>query len=233
MLLKKIKEIKSQEKRDDRNRMKQDGLDHPASSSSPRFQIQENKVEDLDDDLIEKYKYNPLRQDNIKEHKPVQSGLSSKELNPEKITLFDLSHKCRNFVAIKLFEPKEISAQKLYDLEVEYLFSKIDMFIDTSNPSNKIILENDVFKDTLYKYKNIILLPEELKSASGFLREYFNIEEIIILNRSGQLEKTITDYCDFWLDLDEIKNTRIQDLDIPTDKEKCKHCLMGNYGCAI
>jgi len=225
MLLKKVKE----------NKMNRDGLDHPDSSSSPRIQTPKEKPEDL----IEKYKYNPDTQEVqttevvSKKSERVQKHSSAKELKPEKITLFDLSHRCRNFVAIKLYEPKEVTAQKLYDLEVEYLFSKIDMFVDTSNPDNKIILENEIFRDEFYKYRGIILLPEELKPASGFLREYFNIEEIIILNRSGQLEKTTTGYCDFWLDLDKIKNTRIQDLDVPTDSERCKHCLMGNYGCAI
>jgi uncharacterized protein YutD len=98
--------------------------------------------------------------------------------------------------------------------------------------SEEITLKN--FKDNLWFYKGEILIPEDYYNLTGFLREYFQIEQVNVLYETGEILTKDSLFCSFWTQkrLNNFFNEDFRALSKPTllFEDTCLDC---NFDCAF
>jgi hypothetical protein len=153
--------------------------------------IQEAPVET--DKLIEAYAYRPDLEPKPTTEKP---PAVSQTLVP-KVTsfdLFDLSFFCEQRIYSILFDPIDIKTKKILGISKEAVYKKLEVY---SEYTQDAIIGS--FKETLYFYKNEVLIPEEFINITGFMRKFLNIEKVYVLYETGEILLTDCGFCNFWL----------------------------------
>lgn len=167
----------------------------------------ETQPSETKDELINRYSYGTTYKEKESELKAVAlTEESFKEIEAtveipeiEKIdinnyvTLLDLSSNCELKVIEKLTQPISLDKEKLYELEYQFLQSKMQAI---AKEEYDIIYES--IKDKVFIKDGIIVIPEELFSCSGFLREYFGIEEVLVIIKNGSVVLRQTEYNNYW-----------------------------------
>jgi hypothetical protein len=143
--------------------------------------------------------------------------------------LHELVLKCEEHLLTYLNGPHDPNFLKMYFLEKEYLKNKLEVMSEYKKE-----FEFELFKDELYYYKGEVILPEEYLDLTGFLREYFNIDKVIILYKTGEMLLIESNYCNFWFkdrlkkffdgSLRELSHTEI------IDDDNCLECIF-NWNC--
>lgn len=213
-----------------------------------------NKLKFKSSELIEQYKFkgedsiviNKLEikeietEDNITKDivLPEQKLMLEKNIENyfgNKIVFLDLIYFCGSYINRLMYEPMDLKIEKIRALELEYTRSKMNIF---SNSEKNIIY--GPIQDKIYYSDADVLLVEELYHLSGFFREHFNIDEILVITRGGILEKRESLYCKFWtkdrlkklMDFKKNGDRSPELFSVVGQKERCKKCtrnrLIGN-----
>jgi hypothetical protein len=158
-----------------------------------------------------------------------QEKVIKKESNRAgKVGLYELNFFCEEYLKLALLGPTDIKLKQIQLLEKEFIAKKLEVFSEYSKD-----IKMEKFEDKLYYYKGEVILPEEYINISGFLREYFDIKEVIILYNTGELIKRKSYYCKFW---DETKLDNLFNLRFGGDRPKVlfdDNCLDCNMTCAF
>lgn len=159
---------------------------------------QHHPAVDTKSELIDRYKYTVPSSDMPD---PVQDDQSP----GPRLTLLDISTMCEYRVLARLFLPASIEAKKIIELEKLFISAKLNAIaisITKSNskqPKPPNISIPGIFHDDIRYYKNEVpLLTEEIQNCSGFLREYFSINDIIVIMKSGTIISAESEYCWYW-----------------------------------
>jgi hypothetical protein len=179
------------------------------------------------DKLIEAYAYRPdLEPEPVQEITPVVVPV----LTPEATSfdLFDLSFFCEQRIFSVLFSPMDIKTRKVLGIARDSIYKKLEVY---SEYTQDAIIGS--FKETLYYYKNEVLIPEEFLNISGFMRKFLNIERVYVLYETGEIILTGCEFCNFWLHrVQQFFEPKNKPLERPAilDEEICLDCnLVCNF----
>jgi len=180
------------------------------------------------DELIEQYRYKPEEdQMIISEHNKVleNNPASSDNSDIAIFDLYDLSFLCEEHLRIKIQGPINTKTLQVYQAQKDLIQRKLEIYAD-----GKETIELKNFKDSLFRYKTQVLIPEELYRITGFLREFFKIKKVMVLYDTGEIIEKDTLFCGFWLDKIEKFFERKIYLKRPETmyKDACYEC---NFDC--
>jgi len=166
--------------------------------SEARFNpVQEIKPKQENEDisnLIDQYSYH-LEENKVQEKSVAQKEQLLKRSKGPGISFgfFELSNMCEEHLMIALWGPFEKDFKKIYDFEKEVINKRMEIISEYKKE-----VTFDFFRDYLFYYKGEIIIPEEYKILTGFMREYLKIEKVIILYKTGEMLLEDTSYCNFW-----------------------------------
>jgi hypothetical protein len=193
-----------------------------------------HKTEDAkDNDVpINKPEVNTIENNSPKKEVCSKGAIAQKEQShkiQKTISLFELRLQCEEYLLTYLYQPQDPIFLKINALNHKFINDKMEIIAEYKKE-----ISFGIFKDNLYFYKGEIILPEEYQSLTGFLREYFDIEKVIILYNTGEMLLIETGFCNFWLkdrfkkfsegSLRELSRTEI------LLEENCLDCIF-NWNC--
>ncbi len=179
--------------------------------------------------LIKEYSYKP--ESAQKEQKPPAQKEQNKDpkINCPSFGFFELMTMCEEHLRVSLYGPQDIKFKKIHSLNKKIIFDKLNIMAN-----KKKEVHFNAFIDTMFYYKNEVLITEEYLSLTGFLREYFDIEKVAVLYNTGEILLIETGYCNFWFKdrlkkffdgrAREISHTEI------LDDDNCLDCMF-NWNC--
>ena len=223
-----------------RTRKSEPQRSNPEVRSGPVQEIKREIPEDTKQKLVEEYAYKPDKSDKPEKEKPVaqkeqfaikeQIALKEqkKKIQSPIFGFFELYLKCEERLLTFMYGKQDPDLEKIYRLKKQFIYKKMELIAEYKKD-----IEFDSFKDILWYYKGEIIIPEEYKDLTGFLREYFNIEQVIVLYDTGEMLLEETAWCNFWFKerlqkfssgLRELSHTEI------IDDLNCLKCGY-NYNC--
>lgn len=199
----------------------------PEVRSSP---VQEIKQPDQED-LIDQYEY---KQDKNQDYlgaiaQDEQSLVKQDKVYCPDFGFYELMPMCEEHLLAFMYGAHDPKFRDINISKRGFIYAKLGIMADSKK---EIYL--GAFKDYLFYYKGEVLLPEEFKQLSGFLREYFQIEKVAVLYNTGEIIIRESGYCSFWFKdrlnryfsgaLRELNHTEVQ------SEDSCLDCIY-NYNC--
>jgi len=147
--------------------------------------------------LEEEYKYKP--KDSVpKESVPLKhkDGNVSNEHKLIKFNDFiDMGLMCEERLSNKTYD---IKSKAVHKIRQKYINELLLIYSDIEPIRTNIKIDDIPVVIEMYIYNSKIILPEELKHMSGFIREYLNEDKIYILYDTGEILSQKSKYCSFW-----------------------------------
>ncbi len=215
----------------------QGGTKLPEIHSSPVQEIKRT----VEPDLIEKYAYHPDdKEDRYPEElcseiaiapleQQIPEPMSKQELKCPEFSLYELKPMCEQYLLNSMYGIIDTNLQKINTLNKEYLRDRLEAISEYKKE-----VSFGSFKDQLYYYKGKIIITEDIKHLSGFLREYFKITKVVILYETGEILLEDSGYCSFWNSnrlnkffsgsLRELSHTEVKDDNNCLDCLYCSSC---------
>jgi len=195
------------------------------------------KLPEVREGLVKEITSNEETQALIKEYSYKPSSAPSEQKQDQKIQkincpsfgFFELMTMCEEHLRVSLYGPQDIKFEKIHSLNKKIIFDKLNIMAN-----KKKDVHFDAFIDTMFYYKDEVLITEEYLPLTGFLREYFNVEKVAVLYNTGEILLIETGYCNFWFKdrlkkffdgrAREISHTEI------LDDDNCLDCMF-NWLC--
>jgi hypothetical protein len=194
-------------------------------------EIQENLINQYsykaDEITIEKQKTEKEKENKSEDY---FRAIAQKEQSARKKTFgfYELHLQCEERLINFLWGPQELKFKRIYELEKECINKKLEVLAEYKKE-----VSFDGFQDTLYYYKGEVLIPEVYLPLPGFLREYLQLEKVVVLYDTGELLLIKTQYCNFWFK-DRLQNIANHKLSLTKpeiiDEDSCLDCIY-NWNC--
>lgn len=187
-------------------------------------------------ELIDKYAYDPEKEKkSAKVAEDSFRAIAQEEQSPQEAIncpefgLFNMLAMCEEHLLQSLYGVQDPKIKKIYDLQRYFIEQKLEIVADSKKE-----IKLGAFREQLYYYKGEVIIPQEYIVLTGFLREYFDIEKVIVAYDTGEILLQDTGYCGFWNkkrlqkffsgSLRELSHTEVQ------KDENCLKCIF-NYNC--
>lgn len=198
----------------------------PEVRSSP---VQEIK-QPVQEDLIDKYEYKPEKEkEKDKDYLGAIAQDEQTKVYCPDFGFYELMPMCEEHLLAFMYGAHDPKIIDINTFKRGFIYQKLEIMADSKKE-----IHLGAFKDYLFYYKGEVLLPEEFKQLSGFLREYFDIEKVAVLYNTGEIIVRESGYCSFWFKdrlnkyfsgaLRELNHTEIQ------NEDNCLDCIY-NYNC--
>jgi hypothetical protein len=196
-------------------------------------------------DLLQQYSYHkpeeqdlPIKQPEVEVKELVEEEVCSEVAIAQKeqtqkisktVSLYELRLQCEEYLITHLYQPQDPKFQKINELKRRFIIDKLEIIAEYKKE-----ITFGIFKDNIYFYRGEVIIPEEYQALTGFLREYFDIEKVIVLYDTGEMLLIETGFCNFWFkdrlkkflegSLKELSKTEI------LIEDNCLECIF-NWNC--